>query len=110
MNLSCNIVRDLVAVCTDGAASEDTERAVRAHLHVCPACARYYHDYARIARTRRAAGRQTVPGTEDGYRVLSEKLRRRRYSQCAAVFLLTLAAISVLLHQLLTLGDGSRRR
>ena len=61
MNLSCNIVRDLVAVCTDGAASEDTERAVRAHLHVCPACARYYHDYARIARTdRRYRARRTA--------------------------------------------------
>lgn len=92
MKLSCNMTRDLVAVYTDGAASEDTERAVREHLAACPACARYYYDYARVARARRASGARPVGGTESGYRALSERLRRRRRNELA-VGLSLLAAV-----------------
>lgn len=97
MKLSCNMVRDLVAVYTDGAASEDTRRAVGAHLESCPACARYYHDYARVARTRRASGARPSGGTESGYRALSERLRRRRVQELAGVLSLLAAVFAAAL-------------
>ena len=95
MRLSCNIVRDLVGVCTDCAASEDTKKAVQEHLAQCPACARYYYDYERIGRMHRTSGRRPAPEGEMQYRSLSERLRRRRNADMAATAAAVLATAGV---------------
>jgi predicted anti-sigma-YlaC factor YlaD len=84
VNLSCNVVRDLVGVCTDCAASDETKEAVQMHLAQCPACARYYFDYKRIGQRYRSRGTHTAYGKEDGYRELSERLRRKKQINAAA--------------------------
>ena len=84
MKLTCNVVRDLVGVCTDCAASEETKKAVQEHLAQCPACARYYYDYERIGRIHRASGRRPAAEMEMDYRNLSERIRRKRNTDMAA--------------------------
>jgi len=111
MELSCNIVRDLVGVCTDCAASDDTKNAVQAHLAACPACARYYYDYERIGRRHRASGNRPVQGPEDGYRALSLRLRRQRNIELisAAAAIAAAASLTAVLFSVLTkpaAGDG----
>lgn len=41
MNLSCEIVQDLLLLYTDDACSPESRRAVEEHLACCPACRRY---------------------------------------------------------------------
>lgn len=41
MNLSCEIVQDLLLLYTDGACSPESRRAVEEHLARCPACRRH---------------------------------------------------------------------
>ncbi len=84
MRLTCNIVRDLVGVCTDCAASDETKEAVQAHLAQCPACARYYYDFERIGQRHRASGSRPAPAGEMDYRTLSERIRRKRNTDMAA--------------------------
>lgn len=45
MNLSCDIVMDLVGIYKDKIASFDTVRAVDEHLRGCDKCRRYYDFY-----------------------------------------------------------------
>lgn len=84
MRLTCNVVRDLVGVCTDCAASEETKKAVREHLAECPACARFYYDFERIGHVHRASGRRPATEAEMNYRTLSERIRRKRNTDMAA--------------------------
>ena len=85
MELSCDIVRDLVGVCTDHAASDDTNEAVQAHLAGCEACARYFRDYERIGKRHRGAGNRPVGGAEEDFRALSARVRRRRHIEMISV-------------------------
>lgn len=40
----CDVTRDLMPLCVDGAASEATQRRVHKHVEDCPACAEIYRD------------------------------------------------------------------
>ena len=107
MILSCNIVRDLVAVCTDCAASDETKDAVQRHLAECPACARFYYDYRRIGQTYRSRGTHTSFGSEDGYRQLSERLRKKKQAEAvasAAALLATAAATAAVFALIMSAG------
>lgn len=111
MKASCNMIRDLVGVVTDGAASNDTKAVVAAHLSGCPACARYYRDYARIAQARRFGGSRPVRGEEAGYRALTERLRQRRREEIAkGIGAIALAVgTTVLLYELIRGSSASHR-
>ena len=104
MRLTCNIVRDLVGVCTDCAASDETKEAVQAHLAQCPACARYFYDYKKIGKKYRTS-RPSVSDTETmDYRSLSARIRRRRLigiASSAAAFVLTLGTSALILGKLM---------
>ena len=104
MRLTCNIVRDLVGVCTDCAASEETKEAVQAHLAECPACARYFYDYKRIGGKYRSS-RPSVSDRETmDYHSLSERIRRKRNTDMAvyaAAFAITLGTSVCILVKLM---------
>ena len=104
MKLSCEIVRDLVGVCTDCAASDETKASVQEHLADCPACARYYVDYKRIGDTHRSSGRHTKLSEDAGYRELSMRLRRKRNTEIAATAaaMLATAAVAILIFRAVT--------
>ncbi len=95
MRLTCNIVRDLVGVCTDCAASDETKEAVQAHLAECPACARYYYDYGRIGQKYRAKRAHPADTGEMDYGALSERIRRRRNTEMAAGAAALVAAVGM---------------
>lgn len=112
MNLNCNIVRDLVGVCTDCAASDETKEAVQKHLAECPACARYYYDYRRIGQNYRSRGTHTAYGSEDGYRQLSERLRKKKQldaAASAAALLATAATTAAVFALILSAGKTKAR-
>ena len=95
MRLTCNVVRDLVGVCTDCAASDETKEAVQAHLAQCPACARYYYDYKRIGQKYRTTRVRTADAETMDFRSLSERIRRRRIVQIAAGAAALAAAVAM---------------
>lgn len=84
MRLTCNIVRDLVGVCTDCAASDETKEAVQEHLAQCPACARYFYDYKRIGGKYRTSRPSASDSETMDYHSLSERIRRKRNTNIAA--------------------------
>ena len=45
MEITCDIAKDLVDICTSGAASGNTQTAVREHLKTCKDCRSFYDSY-----------------------------------------------------------------
>ena len=45
MEITCDIAMDLVDIYTSGAASEETENAVREHLKTCKDCRSFFDSY-----------------------------------------------------------------
>ena len=45
--MTCEVIRDLLPLCADGVASEETEALVRAHVRSCPACEALYKKMCR---------------------------------------------------------------
>ncbi len=105
MSLSCNAVRDLVAVYKDGAASEETGEEIREHLKGCPDCRQYYREYERIDRV------VYVPdyphATELRYAALASRIRRSRFIQ-SLVTIGSMAALAAFALYLLRLVLGRR--
>ena len=90
-NLSCAIVRDLLPLRADGAASPETCAAVDAHLDSCPDCRREYD-----AMT--AALPAPPPESAAPLRAIRGKiLRRRRLAVLLSVFL-TAAVLLLAVH------------
>lgn len=44
MKTECNVVRDLMPLCIDGAASEESKKYVDGHMSECDECRKYYED------------------------------------------------------------------
>ena len=45
--MTCEVIRDLLPLCADGVASEETEALVRAHVRTCPSCEALYKKMCR---------------------------------------------------------------
>lgn len=103
MNISCDMAIDLLSLYMDGAASEDSKRAVREHLAKCPSCARIYKSYkTEMARGSDNAkhrhedsneGQLTVGSIAEKYKSLAESLRKKRLTDTVSVT--TVVALSV---------------
>lgn len=91
MNKQCNIVRDLMPLTIDGAASEDSRRMVEAHVAECEPCAEVY-------RAMKAAPPESQPISSDAERMIRalyrKKLRR----------VLKIVLLGVLIGAVLTVG------
>lgn len=79
--LSCEVVRDLAALVTDGGACAATQQAVQAHLAGCAECRRYYKQYEKSvgepARPADGSGAGEAPDGGQGYAKLARRLHRR---------------------------------
>lgn len=93
MNLTCDIVQDLVSIYKDGAASAGTAEAVEAHLKQCGDCRRYYRQYDSINRKIAAKQAESAGEPADEYARISAALKTRRTIYEA--FLAACAAITV---------------
>ncbi len=97
MSISCDMVIDLISLYHDGAASEDSRRAVREHLRTCPSCAAIYRQYeAELAKSHlRGRGKTVIPAVSLGeeYKKLAKVLQKRKLTDTLSATLLTSAAI-----------------
>lgn len=66
---------DLIAIYCDGVASNDSRRAVKEHLAVCPVCSRAYEAYRRKNERRK---RPLPQSPEEKYAALARTLRHRQ--------------------------------
>ena len=87
MNLTCDIVMDLIPLYRDNAASADTVKAVEEHLKSCPACRVYCSRYHSENYKK-----ETPPSPQEmearmnrGYAFLATKMKKRQSISIAAI-------------------------
>ena len=96
MNISCDMVMDLISLYNDGVASDDTCRAIREHLRGCSACRRAYASYADTKKHDLMPPREhESDALSRKYTVVARHLRRHRLLSNAAVILLILLSAVV---------------
>ena len=71
MNINCEMARDLLPMYKDECLSASSERALRKHLDICPACRRYLHEY-------KARQKEDMLVSTGDFAVISRRLRRHR--------------------------------
>lgn len=76
MHENCNIMRDLMPLCIDGAASDDSHRAVSRHIADCDECLKYYREM-QTDMTRALAARPTEDEVKQAMKLVARKRRRR---------------------------------
>lgn len=86
MHENCNIMRDLMPLCIDGAASDDSHRAVSRHIADCDECLKYYREM-QTDMTRALAARPTEDEVKQAMKLVARKRRRR-------VLLIMLASVA----------------
>lgn len=74
MNLSCDIVMDLMGLCCDGTASEDTKAVVKAHIATCTKCKAIFEGY----RATPPAPQEILMESEMDFSLLARRMRTRR--------------------------------
>ena len=90
MDISCNIIRDLLPLYAEDLASEDTKKAVEEHLRKCKACADVLHDMQKTPPV-------LVETEAESLNKIKKDIRRRRLiSVMAAVMTLLTVASSVI--------------
>ena len=91
MHENCNIMRDLMPLCIDGAASDDSHRAVSRHIADCDECLTYYREM-QTDMTRALAARPTEDEVKQAMKLVARKRRRRvlliNLASAAGLFLL----------------------
>jgi len=101
MDLSCDIVLDLVALYHDKLASENSVQAINAHLKQCPSCRKAYKQY-KLAEIKPTEPEIMTP--EDELRMefqeIAKRMRNRRYlltSGAGFYVILSLAVLALFL-------------
>ena len=103
MNLTCDIVKDLVSIYKDKLASKSSQVAIEEHLKECDSCRKYYKQYDSINITEFYSQKQDDDLQTDymkKYTDLSKKLNQRRkliiagmaVFACASVFSVLISA------------------
>lgn len=90
MTGECNVARDLMPLCIDGAASKESEAYVGAHVSECEAC-RAYYDGMKASLPKRAAAQSAKE--QAAFSRTAEKLCRRRWFRKALIAVLVLALL-----------------
>ena len=103
---ACEVVRDLIPLYADGAASERARAFVESHLRVCADCVGYYRMVKAASREKRASERAGRIGV-GGFAGVAGRIRRRRavYTLLAALAL----AVSLGLNLFILFSRGTDR-
>lgn len=114
MEITCDIVMDLVDVYTNKIASDDTMAAVKEHLKTCAVCRRYFDEYKKnlvneynknkIFVTEKSPGLGEDVLTES-MKKLSKRLKTRRTIRNITSVFAVVVSLVVLLREFL--GDKS---
>lgn len=81
MNLSCDVVMDLIALYHDGESSAASTAAVREHLNTCRDCRVYYKDYVDTLPVEQGMVRLS----QADYSALAKRMRTRRAWMVAGI-------------------------
>jgi len=76
MSMNCETVRELIPMCADKTASEQTKKLVSEHMAHCPECRRYYKVCAKVQSNPVCAS--SLPQIDEKFAVLSKRIKRRR--------------------------------
>ena len=82
MKYQCDMIRDLMPLCADSAASEASSRAVREHIGTCTECARIWSE---MQQELDLPGDAPAP-QEEGYKKAARKYKKKRLAVMLAVF------------------------
>lgn len=82
MSISCDVAKDLMPLCIDKLASEDSENLVNEHTKTCENCADFYERMRKFVR---------IPITTDISPL--KKLRRQRWKRVILCVLLSLCVL-----------------
>ena len=83
MKYQCDLIRDLMPLCADGAATEASRQAVEEHIGTCVECARCWSE---IRQGLDLAAEAPAP-QEKGYAKAAKKYRKKWLFRLLAVFL-----------------------
>lgn len=109
MNLTCDIVMDLVSIYKDELASESTCEAIEAHLKECPACRKYYKQYDSICGVEPPKSAPViVDDYKEKYTALAIKLNRRRKLAMLGMAAFACVSIGVVLASALKPNDNCK--
>ena len=102
MEISCDIVMDLITLYHDGLASESSVNAIKTHLKGCPNCRKAYHEYklAEIHPTPTEAD-VNIQELNDRFNYLAKRLRKRQYLITSGIgFYILLSLVLLVLYTL----------
>ncbi len=100
MNLTCDIVTDLMPLYKDGLASTDSAHAIRAHLRTCKSCRDNYRR-CMLADMKRAVFIKNQPPAypeavlSERYQSLSKRLQKQHMLRFAATATIVAASIAL---------------
>ena len=97
MDLSCDIVLDLVALYHDKLASETSVQAINAHLKQCPSCRKAYKQY-RLAEIQPSEPEFMTPEEELRleFQEIAKRMRKRRYLLTSGAGFYVIVSLAVL--------------
>lgn len=95
MNLSCDIVMDLIPLYKDKLASPDSVKSIESHLKTCPSCRTYYKKYN--PSTSFPSYNVPVPSIESkkSFESIRKKLQKRHNISVATIGSIVLLSVSV---------------
>lgn len=105
MNLSCDVVMDLLPLYIDGLASQESGDLVKAHLRTCPDCRAYCRSCRRSVKAPPPA---EVPADVDNekFHQLSARMRKRHIISTSAILgIVALSVAGTLLSVFMTKDD-----
>ena len=112
MNLTCDMVQDLLPLYKDGLASEDSAKAIREHLRSCKSCRDLHRKTVvsdmkqRVCRKKHSCPPPPFPEDVElhRFRKISERLRRRHLIRSALMVVVISASLLTILFSFLKKG------
>ena len=110
MNITCDIAMDLMALYKDGLASDDSKKAVQAHLKNCPECRRAYSQYsADMVRQNDAPHPLAEDDLSQKYYKLAKHLHKQHLVSTAVVLSVVAVSVGIGVFGTIKMLGGSRK-
>ncbi len=106
MTLNCETVRDLIPLCIEDCACEQSQELVKEHIEGCSECKAFYKQCEKDLRT--SENKKASPATvaHNGYLKLSKRLKRRRIIKTISVCILGAVALVCIVKDVLNIVDN----